>query len=461
MSNVHDTTSVKDITKIEVVNKSFSFDSTFESGTTLKKIIPSNTIFKRVSPMEDGWIMEQNNKKGFYITFTDSSNTVRTIYPTYRLSGVYAFELTNTTGNYRVNSDIVWTIPMIEYTVPVTKYKITQTLSNSTSDCSITEIESGSSITITVSPNDGYEFSLTPTCEMGSTAIVASQLETGYSFVIESVNGEIIVVAEATSVIPTEVNNTDFGFINIYNPTKNELKEASTKWFYNMSKYSHVDLSKYIAALFITYGKPLVLTEKETIKFSSYDTEISAHVVREPKIEVDCGTITVEEVYHNALDYSPNSSVRIFLPFIGYENIDIDLIMDSELSLKYVIDCLSGKCIAKLQCNKSGGVFDIYTFVGDCSLQVPYYMNNTENNSNTIITRAYNLDDRTPFLLIERASAYMPNSSRLDGVSSNEVAILGDLTGYTKCKEVSVYGIDCTSAEKNEIENLLKRGVIL
>lgn len=343
----------------------------------------------------------------------------------------------------------------------IVKHTITQTLINCQSDCSLSEIIDNTPLTINVTPTIGYVFQTIPTCVMGSLSIVASQLENGYSFVIESVSSDITLFAEAVSDVPAEVNNADYGFINIYNPTKNELKEASSKWFYSMSAGAYIDLSKYISALFITYGKPLVLTDKETIKFGSYDTGVNSNVVREQKIEVDCGNISVNELHHNALDYSPNSSVRIFLPFIGYENIDIDLIMDSELSLKYIIDCLSGKCIAKLQSHKNNSTFDIYTFVGDCSLQVPYYMNNSETNSNTIVTRAYNLDDRTPFLLIERASAYMPSSSQLDGVQSNELAILGDLSGYTKCKEVNVYGIDCTHREKSEIESLLKKGVIL
>lgn len=395
-------------------------------------------------------------------TFTDSTGVVRTINLLYDYdSKCYFTDMSSEELEYKVASNIVWVIPT-KYIEPVTPtYKITQSLTDCTSDCSLTEIQGNTALTVTVVPNDGFEFTTVPTCEMGNQVVVASQLENSYKFVIEAVNADITIVAKATSTTPTEVNNADFGFINIYNPTEYELQEASKKWFYDMTAGSYIDLSKYISALFITYGKPLVLTEKQSIKFSSYDTKVLTHIVREPQIEVDCGTITVEELHHNALDYSPNSSVRIFLPFIGYENIDIDLIMDSELSLKYVIDALSGRCIANLKCNKNGNVIDIYSFVGDCSLQIPYFMNNAETNSNTIVTRAHNLDSRTPFLLIERATAYMPNSSRLDGVSSNELAILGDLTGYTKCKEVNVYGVDCTSSEKNEIETLLKKGVIL
>ena len=438
-----------------------AFTTQFDSGTSLGSMI-SEWWIGMIDPNTSDYKLRMNEPCS--ISFTDSTGVTRVIdlkpY-SFDLPKRFYVELTTTESNYKVASNIVWTIPTY-YVEPVTPtYTITQSLTDCTSDCSLTEITENTALTINVIPNDGFEFVDAPTCEMGNVSIVASQLESGYQFVIDAVTSNIVLVAKATSTTPTEVNNADYGFINIYNPTSYELQEASSKWFYDMSAGSYIDLSKYISALFITYGKPLVLTEKDTIKFSSYDTKVLTHVVREPKIEIDCGTITVEELHHNALDYSPNSSVRIFLPFIGYENIDIDLIMGSELSLKYVVDVLSGKCIAKLQCNKSEQVFDIYTFVGDCSLQIPYFMNDSETSNNSIVTRAYNLDDRTPFLLIERATAYMPTSSRLDGVSSNELAILGDLTGYTKCKEVQIYGIECTSSEKNEIETLLKKGVIL
>lgn len=434
----------------------------FDAGTTIGSIVDTWWIGEKDNNQTNWHVnkRESNNT----LTFTDSSGVKRTITlenGSLSDSRRYVTVMTSTEKAYKVNSNIVWNILTYYSEPPIETHTIKQTLTNVTSDCELTSINDGTALTITVTPTSGHHFVTVPTCEMGSVSIESSQLENGYSFAISSVTDNIILVAEAVSDIPTEVNNADYGFINIYNPTKNELKEASNKWFYNMSSGSYVDLSKYISALFITYAKPLVLTEKQSIKFASYDTTVLSHVVREPKITLDCGTITVKELHHNALDYSPNSSVRIFLPFIGYENISIDLIMESELSLTYEIDVLSGRCLANLQVNKDNNVYDIYTFVGDCSLQIPYFMNNGENTSNTIVNKAHNLDNRTPFLLIERATAYMPNSSQLDGVSSNELAILGDLTGYTKCKEVLVSGIDCSSAEKNEIESLLKKGVIL
>lgn len=465
----HDITSIEGYDCIDVEDENGdiidnALSTSFDAGTTIGSIVDTWWIGEKDSNQTNWHVnkRESNNT----LTFTDSSGVKRTITlenGSLSDSRRYVTVMSSTQKDYKVNSNIVWNISTHYYEPPIETHTIQQTLTNATSDCELTSINDGTALTITVKPTSEYHFDRVPTCEMGSVSIKSSQLENGYSFAISSVTDNIIVVAEAVSDNPTEVNNADYGFINIYNPTKNELKEASNKWFYDMSSGSYIDLSKYISALFITYAKPLVLAEKQSIKFSSYDTTVLSHVVREPKITLECGTITVEELHHNALDYSPNSSARIFLPFIGYENISIDLIMESELSLTYEIDVLSGRCLAKLQVNKDNNVnvYDIYTFVGDCSLQIPYFMNNGESSSNTIVNKAHNLDNRTPFLLIERATAYMPNSSQLDGVSSNELAILGDLTGYTKCKEVLVSGIDCSSAEKNEIESLLKKGVIL
>ena len=397
-----------------------------------------------------------------YIVFTNDSGVGYTLLLDNPLMGegdFYHF-FTSEEKNMKICSDAVVYVPLHDV---VTKYFITQNLMNCVSDCNLDSIDKNSSITIVITPNTEFHFDNTPTATMGNEIIESSQLETGYSFTFNNVDGDIVINATAVADVPLEQNNADYGFINIYNPSLGELQNVASKYFINFTTGNDTTLTEYIIGMFQIFAKPLTLTSRQSVKFGKYDTGVGAKVVREPKVEVDCGSITVDEKYHSALDYDQYVNAKIWLPFCGFFDISSDLFMNNNLYLKYTIDVLTGKCVASLSTGKLDDANTVvYNFCGNAMMKIPYYVNDNEQRSNGAINNGvYNMSEKTPYVIITRQISVTPNSSQLDGKPASEYVRLGDLTGFTKCKEVTVNGMISTKAEKAEIESLLKKGVIL
>ena len=404
--------------------------------------------------------IDENNPP--YVTFTDGSGTLQTLVFDNNLmnEGYYYHFFTSTDKKLKVCSDVVLYVPLVG---TVTNYFITQNLINCTSDCNLDSIDKNSSITIVITPNTEFHFDNTPTATMGDEIIESSQLETGYSFTFNNVDGDIVINATAVADVPSEQNNADYGFINIYNPSLGELQNIASKYFINFTTGNTTTLTEYIIGMFQIFAKPLTLTSRQSVKFGKYDTGVGAKVVREPKVEVDCGSITVDEKYHSALDYDQYVNAKIWLPFCGFFDISSDLFMNNNLYLKYTIDVLTGKCVASLSTGKLDDANTVvYNFCGNAMMKIPYYVNNDEQRTNGAINNGvYNMSEKTPYVIITRQISVTPDSSQLDGKPASEYVRLGDLTGFTKCKEVTVNEMISTKAEKAEIESLLKKGVIL
>ena len=67
-----------------------------------------------------------------------------------------------------------------------------------------------------------------------------------------------------------------------------------------------------------------------------------------------------------------------------------------------------------------------------------------------------------PYFILTRPRQALPeNQNKYTGYPSFITSKLGDLTGMTYVYEIHLEGIPCTTEEQNEIENLLKSGVIL
>lgn len=65
----------------------------------------------------------------------------------------------------------------------------------------------------------------------------------------------------------------------------------------------------------------------------------------------DIGTFTVRKKYNSFLDFTPFTKVSIWLPFIGLKDLDTSLFMGKTVSLRYIVDIITGACKAELRYN--------------------------------------------------------------------------------------------------------------
>lgn len=173
-----------------------------------------------------------------------------------------------------------------------------------------------------------------------------------------------------------DLNAIDTGFATIFTPSKSQLKSlAGVMWNDNVFAALQ-NLVENISGMFTSLGiVPFEVTAGRTVEVTWFGlalTEIYLTLASEQYYEFDMGTIDLSNdsrifTSGSALDYSPFSKLGIFLPFIGYQELDIDECRESTINLKYRIDILSGTCVALV----SVGGNAIYQFSGNCLTQIP------------------------------------------------------------------------------------------
>lgn len=239
----------------------------------------------------------------------------------------------------------------------------------------------------------------------------------------------------------------------------------------------------------------------EEIKLGSFATGILANRITAQYMTIDAGTINIREYWGSALDYAPFTQCDIFVPFVGFRNIKVEDIQNSTLHLKYHVDVLTGDCVAYLKC----GTAVMYTWTGNCLVHIPVTANSSDLLAKNIaavgsvglglvtgnpaaaaagaIAGAVNtataknhvqrsgevagspgvMSEFTPYLIFHRPKQSLAkNYNIFKGYTSNITYTLNNLSGYTEVEHIHLTGISgATGAELNEIEQLLKQGVII
>ena len=343
-------------------------------------------------------------------------------------------------------------------TVVATHYTVQLDLLNCTADKpTVSTVTEGDSYTVNFTANDGYVFNDTPYVVVGSETIYADIVDPSHaSLSITNITQNLTIIAHATEPQPVEPTE-ELPFVNIYNPTQAQLVDAANALFMNFDTGNVVNISPYIVSIHKVFVPVSTDAEFQPIKFGKYNTQVNSKVVNKKVSRVSCGKVTVPELYHNALDYSPFTTVRIWLPFLGFYDLSIDELSNKEIELTYAIDLVNGKALAEI--SNDDGV--IYRFVGTAYAQEPYHTESLNNMSTAYINGAYNMADFTPYLLIERPINLTPSNNDLEGLPTYKVVTIGDMKGYLRCRKVFATDMIATEAEKNEIEALLRDGVLV
>lgn len=189
------------------------------------------------------------------------------------------------------------------------------------------------------------------------------------------------------------------GLVTIFSPSDSQLRYlADVIWGNGFFQFMQ-NLVENISDLFIMFGMvPFTIDTGQTVEVTWFDFAISGQQVgtgiyltkaASQFVEIDMGSISLDGTddrifaTDSVLDYSPYSRLGIYLPFIGYQELDIDECRDNVMNLKYRIDILSGTCVALI--SLSGRT--IYQFTGNCLTQLPL----TSMDAQTVISNAVNI----------------------------------------------------------------------
>lgn len=175
------------------------------------------------------------------------------------------------------------------------------------------------------------------------------------------------------------IDVTNTGFVTLYNPTSLQIRDLA----YFMWSGEFVDLIKKmfsapfdcLIGLKLLYA-PLTTGASQSIWLGNVESGVSAPKITDQFTDFDCGTLTLNGYFGSFLDYAPYTKVTIFLPFIGYKELNVDEVMNSNLHLVYRVDAYSGACIAFLNVSKTIGSTNLnsvlYEFDGNAAMDIPF-----------------------------------------------------------------------------------------
>ena len=139
---------------------------------------------------------------------------------------------------------------------------------------------------------------------------------------------------------------------------------------------------------------PLTVVGAPNMYFLGIDTGIASDgVISDQFQEIDCGSIDIELWMKDTyLDFAPYTSIKAILPYIGAIDLNTDDLKykvdksgkripgGATLSLKYVIDTLTGACVAHLFVNGSLH----YEASGSCFISIPLTQKDYTSEINSI-----------------------------------------------------------------------------
>ena len=284
---------------------------------------------------------------------------------------------------------------------------------------------------------------------------------------------------------------------SIYNPTLEQVNQfGSWLWssdFVEQLKKLFSDPMQAIIGLHKVYS-PVQTSGQGTIKCGYLDSEVPSKLVIEQYVTVDCGSVDMQEYFGNVFDYPPYTEISIYLPFIGIRQLDPSDVMRSTISVKYHIDVLTGACLAEVNVQRDASGGTLYTFSGDAAVRYPVssgsYMgivsgligvatslvsgnllpalggatrlHTNVDRSGSFTGNSGAMGSKVPYIIISRPQTAMADKfETLSGYPSNTYTPLSACKGFTQVKFCHVENLTATDSEKQEIEQLLKEGVIL
>lgn len=207
----------------------------------------------------------------------------------------------------------------------------------------------------------------------------------------------------------------------------------------------------------------------------------------------------VNEYFGSYLDYAPYTTAELIIPFYGSISLDINEIMGGSVKITRRCNYLNGDFTVFVQCTNRFGISNTHTYSGNAAFTLPIVsgdtgmlnkmldavagvVNGLAGNVGGAISKTWDafneggnvqenqrfsggagwMATRNFYLIIRRVCQSNPeNYTKENGRQADEFVKFSDLQGYTEVSAVDLKFTNgkITSAEIDEINNLLKQGV--
>lgn len=305
------------------------------------------------------------------------------------------------------------------------------------------------------------------------------------------------------------INLLNSGFVKLYNPTLAEVQQFAHFLFSGITQDMEAVIKRimvnpidYILALNMIHI-PLTTRSAQDIGFCGISSGVEAPVVTEQYYEIEYD-LNIKEFWNTSLDYSSYTKCKIYVPYCGLYDINIDEIQNGTLWLRYVVDVVSGSVVAFVGTKRKqkSGVWlraTLAQYNGNCILSMPVSQTNWQNvfssvlniasmaiapspatvggmandimsqkvsvqKSGSISANFGYLGKQTPYVILERPELSIPvDYGHHEGYPANHKRKLGEVHGYTEIKSDTLIANNFTGTkeELDMLKTALEKGVIL
>lgn len=260
-----------------------------------------------------------------------------------------------------------------------------------------------------------------------------------------------------------------------------------------------------------------------TVEAGGYASDISSVlVVGGYNKRFDFGDIDVDEYYGSYLDYAPYTVIGIYLPYIGFKNLDASKCMGKKINVTYGVDFAQGIATAYIAYYQDGNKQVFAEYSGQMGIPIKVTGKNTTAVENAVkdaafalggfalsaiavaaapatggasllagaglagaglnaVEKTFNATTIQPdtvsignagaenwlispqgcYIFIQRPRTATPeNFKTTNGWATRYTGTVSEFTGYLECSTV-INTVSATAEEKNQITNLLKQGVYI
>lgn len=317
------------------------------------------------------------------------------------------------------------------------------------------------------------------------------------------------------------------GFVHLYAPTTPQLQALSNYLW-------TTDFWEQVAKLLKDPMDAIINLMRVPIDLSDYrgtavncvcgnkDTGVAMAPLDQSFIELDFGYIELAEKWGSALDYNPFTVIECYLPYCGFIKLDTNDIFEmiswgySRLELKYIVNCFTGECVARISMSKHKGYareryrYLIGQYAGNLGMNIPVTASNYSQffsnlfnagisaagaaatggasagisaaasitnaltsaaaGGNPQIQRAGNfsggsspMEYHNPFIMIDTPIQVLDVNGYAvtAGLPTSCYRKISEASGFCKIEAVELNGFSGTADEARELENILKGGIVV
>ncbi len=254
------------------------------------------------------------------------------------------------------------------------------------------------------------------------------------------------------------------GTNNIYKIDKDILAAVNRKRFKivsdggvtpNETVYDYGQFILSVLSLPFAIPEQYVLND-ENIILANLDTGVKASALSSDLIKIDMGSITVNPVNNNLLDYI-NTVAIMRLPRVDSIAIDLEYVIGKTLNIEYLLDCYTGRATVNIVSSETGET--VVSKQVDIGVSVPYInIHNDAQLSNDNVEVSGDNGIYTPFIELVKIDTLLSDGMfTIPIIDENE---LTNQTGFIRVEEINLNS-SATRNEKNELISILRNGVII